>query len=393
MTRRHALGAIAAGAVAVNVPFRAAFPDELEPVLAEFGKGALDVLNPKPLNAQTPVSMLDPDITSNAAHFVRNNGLPSGRADLDGWKLVIDGEVEQPLELTMAQLQADYEHVTRAVVLECGGNGRAGFSPMAKGNQWTLGAVGCAEWTGVRLKDVLAAAGIKPSAIFVAYYGEDKHLSGDPSKVVISRGCSIEKALSDECMLAWAMNGESIPPLHGYPVRLIVPGHPASASGKWLKRLWVRDVVHDGPKMTGKAYRVPDHPVEPGEEVPDDQMDIIEEMPVKSLMTAPASGASVTAGRSFEVRGHAWSGHGAITEVDISFDFGQTWQSAKLSAAPNPFAWQRFRAQVELPVAGYYELWARATDARGVMQPMLVPGWNPKGYLNNAMHRIAVVAS
>jgi hypothetical protein len=152
----------------------------------------------------------------------------------------------------------------------------------------------------------------------------------------------------------------------------------------------VRDQVHDGAKMTGKSYRVPEYPVAPGEEVPEDAFQIIESMPVKSLITFPESGIEVAAGDPvLTVRGHAWAGDSKVTAVDLSNDFGATWIKADLDEPRNPYAWQNFRADVRFPMKGYYEVWARATDDQGRMQPFAI-AWNPKGYLNNSMHRIAV---
>lgn len=391
-------------AVGAAIPFSRRMPGGLIPAaFAETpdgftiaGKDGLVVLNDRPLNAETPVTLLDDDFTPNHRHFVRNNGRVPARAesgDVAGWTLTLDGEVERPLTLDFAQLTTGFSVVERAVVLECGGNGRAGFNPPAKGNQWTLGAVGCAVYRGVRLADVLAQAGVKESAAFVAYYGEDQHLSGDPEKVVISRGVPIAKALHPETLLAFEMNGAPLPALHGFPVRLLAPGFPASASGKWLKRLWVRDRVHDGPKMTGQSYRVPRHPVAPGTKVADADMKIIETMPVKSVLTSPGTGGTAPAGQPLPVRGHAWSGAGAVTAVHVSIDFGATWQAAKLAAPRNPWAWQRWSASLRFPTPGYYEVWTRATDETGAQQPMVMPGWNPKGYLNNAMQRVAVTVA
>jgi DMSO/TMAO reductase YedYZ molybdopterin-dependent catalytic subunit len=283
--------------------------------------------------------------------------------------------------------------VTLRLVLECGGNGRAFFNPGASGNQWTTGAVGCADWTGVRLSDVLKAAGVKDTAVYTGQYGNDPHLSGDPQKVAISRGVPIEKAMAEGGIIAWEMNGEPIPAIHGFPLRVINPGYPGSTSQKYLTRIWVRDQVHDGAKMTGYSYRLPAYPIAPGTEVPEEDMEVMTEMPVKSLITFPQSGSELAAGAASEVRGHAWSGSGDIASVDVSIDFGQTWIPARLDPAKNKFAWQRFRADVTLPEAGYYEVWARATDMNGVAQPPVVPGWNPRGYGNNMQHRIALIAT
>jgi len=360
------------------------------------GKRGLRVMNDRPVNAETPVTLLDDEITPNERHFIRNNGIIPERAwkqDPAGWSLTIDGEVRKTLKLSLAELKKRYRSVTRALVIECGGNGRAGYNPPAKGNQWTLGAVACAEYTGVRLKDVLQDAGVKDSAVYIGYYGEDQHLSRDPNKQPISRGVPIGKALDEHTLLVWEMNGEPLPAYHGYPLRLVCPGWPGSTGGKWLKRIWVRDQVHDGTKMTGTSYRVPRYPVAPGTHVPDEDMEIIEEMPVKSLITRPGTGIETSKDKPLALRGHAWSGYGDVKAMHVSIDFGATWISAKLGMPRNKYAWQRWNASVKFPKRGYYEVWARATDTRNHMQPMLVPGWNPKGYLNNAMQRIAVKAT
>lgn len=360
------------------------------------GKDGLILMNDRPLNAETPAYLLDDDVTPYKYFFVRNNGLVPDTAlemDAEGWTLTVDGEVDTPLELSIADLKAQFEVVTRRLVLECGGNGRAYFSPGASGNQWTTGAVGCADWTGVRLSDVLNAAGVKDSAVYTAHYSNDPHLSGDADKDAISRGAPIEKAMAEDGLIAWEMNGEPIPATHGFPLRVVVPGYPGSVSQKYLTRIWVRDQVHDGAKMTGYSYRLPAYPVAPGTEVPKEDMVIMTEMPVKSLITFPRSGTEAPTGQATEVRGHAWAGSGDIASVDISIDFGQTWSAAALDPAKNKFAWQRFRADVTLPEAGYYEVWARAADMNGVAQPPVTPGWNPRGYGNNMQHRIALIAT
>lgn len=351
----------------------------------------LVVLNDKPWNVETPAHLLDDEVTPADRLFIRNNGLVPEKIDVASWTLTIDGEsVPEPVTLSLDDLKTKFQSYTYRLTLECGGNGRKEFNPPAKGNQWTTGAVGCSEWTGVRLKDLLEYAKVKSDAVYVGYYGADVHLSRNPSKVTISRGIPIAKAMEDESLIAWQMNGEDIPLMNGYPLRMIIGGWPASVSGKWLTRLSVRNIVHDGPKMEAPSYRVPKYPVAPGTEVPAEDMKIIESMPVKSLITYPKTGAMVKPGQRFEVRGHAWAGDLEVKEMHISTDFGATWQKAELKAAPNRLAWQRWSAQVQLNESGYYEIWARATDSSGKAQPMVVPGWNPKGYLNNATHRIAV---
>ncbi|NQY05132.1 MAG: molybdopterin-dependent oxidoreductase, partial [Flavobacteriaceae bacterium] len=212
----------------------------------------------------------------------------------------------------------------------------------------------------------------------------------DPNKEPISRGVPMSKALQEETLLAFKMNGEDIPLAHGYPLRLVAGGWPASASGKWVNRLSIRNIVHDGTKMTGKAYRVPCESVAPGEKVKVEDMCIIESMPVKSLITYPKSGAIINKGKKLQIRGHAWAGERAVTKMHYSIDFGATWKSCSVTQPANRLAWQHFSASVDFPKKGYYEVWSKATDDNGISQPMLLPGWNPKGYLNNACHRIAI---
>ena len=351
----------------------------------------LVVLNDRPLNAETPPHLLDDDVTPASRLFVRNNGLPPKDVEIASWTIRIEGEaVREAREYSIAELKERFSHHTFQLQLECGGNGRSEFFPPARGNQWTTGAVGCPEWTGVRLRDLLEASGITPEAVYTGYYGADRHLSGEPGKVPISRGVPIGKAMQAETLVAWAMNGEPIPPLHGYPLRLICGGWPGSTSGKWLNRIVVRDRVHDGPKMGGKSYRVPCEPVARGSDVPDEAMCIIESMPVKSLITFPKSGLVHRRSESLVLRGHAWAGDRKVALVDVSKDYGQTWRRCTLTEPRNPLAWQRWRAELRFSKPGYYEVWARATDKDGRSQPMVVPGWNPKGYLNNAAHRIAL---
>jgi DMSO/TMAO reductase YedYZ molybdopterin-dependent catalytic subunit len=368
----------------------AALADELKDFAIE-GKDGLIVLNDRPVNAETPAHLLDDPVTPTARHFIRNNGNLPEEVDPATWKLIIDGEVDDPLELTIDDLKGRFEVVTLQLQLECAGNGRAGFNPPASGNQWTVGAVGCAEWTGVRLADVLQAAGVRPSAVYTGHYGADTHLSGDPDKVPISRGAPIEKAMDPHNLIAFEMNGGALHPMNGAPLRLVIPGWPGSCSQKWVTRVWVRDQVHDGEKMGGMSYRVPRYPVAPGAEVPEEDFVIIEAMPVKSIITDPAANQEI-AGRTVEVRGHAWAGDRKVSAVDVNYDFGATWQSAALDEPANPYAWQHWRAEIELPQAGYYEVWARATDESGQMQPFAV-AWNPRGYINNAMHRIALTVT
>lgn len=349
------------------------------------------VLNDKPWNIEAQAHLLDDKVTPNSSMFIRNNGKIPEEINPKTWTLTIDGEAVKNKKIyTLADLKLKFKQHTYQLTLECGGNGRSEFDPPAKGNQWTIGAVHCASWTGIRLRDVLEDAGIKSDAVYIGYHAVDAHLSGDPSKEPISRGCPMSKALQDETILAFQMNGEAIPLAHGYPLRLIAGGWPASVSGKWLNRISIRNKVHDGTKMMGTAYRVPKNPVAPGEKVKDEDMGIIESMPVKSLITYPKSGATIKENQTLEIRGHAWAGELEVEKMEYSIDFGATWTTCSVEKPTNRLAWQHFSASINFPKKGYYEIWAKAIDSNNVAQPMLLPGWNPKGYLNNACHRIAI---
>ena len=388
--------AVMGAMVGSTIPYHRSMPAHFIPsVLAAErvirGKDGLVVINDRPVNAETPPHLLDDAITPTERHFIRNNGIPPEKTNAAAWKLTIDGLVDRPMTLGIDDIEKRFEVVTRALVLECGGNGRAFFDPPAKGDQWTYGAVGCSEWTGVRLADVLTAAGVNTNAVYTAHEGADTHLSGEPGELPLSRGVPIAKAMDEHNLIAFAQNGKPIHPMNGAPLRLIVPGWPGSCSQKWLTRIWLRDRVHDGPKMTGTSYRVPNRPIARGENVDEKDFDIIHGMPVKSLITNPANGHR-TADGSLEVRGHAWAGDRKVDAVHLSIDFGATWTEADLDDPVNPYAWQNWRARVGFPQAGYYEVWARATDSHGVRQPHGI-AWNPRGYLNNSMHRVAVTVN
>jgi DMSO/TMAO reductase YedYZ molybdopterin-dependent catalytic subunit len=352
----------------------------------------LVVLGDRPLVAETPESQLDDDVTPTAKFFIRNNGtIPEETKEPDKWKITVDGEVNNKLELTLGELKSKFKPVTRQVVLECGGNGRSFFTPQARGNQWTNGGAGCAEWTGARLVDVLRAAGVKPSAVFTGHYGSDRSLA-DGSKDAISRGVPIKKAMDENNLVVWAMNGQPLTNIHGGPVRLLIGGWPGSVSAKWFTRLWVRDKYHDGPGMGATSYRVAIKPMVPGDRPVESNFKDMESMPVRSIITSPANGTKIPKDtRELKLRGAAWAGDNTVKAVAISTDFGATWVNAKVDRPKNKYAWQRWTATLKLPSDGYYEIWARATDSNGAMQPHIAGNWNPQGYGGNPMHRIAVL--
>lgn len=346
---------------------------------------------PQPINGEFPPHLLDDDITPSQRHFVRNNGLVPERAkneDPQGWVLTVDGEVNQSLKLTLDDLRK-MPSITKAFLIECGGNGRANFDPPVRGNPWNRGAIACSEWTGVPLKEILNQAGVKSSAMYTAHYGEDPPIGDAPP---FSRGIPLDKAMEEHTIVAYQMNGQDLEALNGYPVRLVVPGWIGSCSQKWLNQITLLDHVHDSKKMTGYSYRVPAYPVVPGSRPPESVMEIAKSWIIKSLITQPAANTKVNIGDKVKVRGHAWAGENKVKAVRISTDYGMNWEKAELKKPPNTYAWYTFETEIPFPNKGYYEIWARAEDNEGNIQPARQP-WNPKGYLGNVIHRVPVLCA
>lgn len=349
-------------------------------------KPGLHVYEEEALNAEPALALLDESITPVDSFFIRNNGHLPEIDDSTEWTLTIDGEVERPAVWTVEGLRQRFETVTVTAVLECAGNGRSRFSPATDGLQWRLGAVGCARWTGVRLADVLEHAGPKQSAVYTAHYAPDRQI-GKPEKAALSRGLPMAKAVAPETLIAFAMNDEPLPRLHGGPLRIVAPGYPGSAWQKWLDRITLRDIEHDGEKMRGTDYRMPIRPVHPGQPLDPENFAVITDMPVKSLITAPLDGFVAKQGERLKVAGFAWSGAVALEAVAISSDGGESWQDVELQAGEGRFAWQRFETEIVAEPSGSFVVMARARDAEGSVQP-LEPVWNPRGYCNNQVQRV-----
>lgn len=349
------------------------------------------VLNTHPLNAFPPEHKLAPAVTPADASFIRWNGIvPDFKAlDAKTWTFQVDGEsVITPKTYTIDELKRRFKHYTLQLLIECGGNSRSGFFPSTKGNQWNNAGVFCSEWTGVLVSDVLKDCGIKADAVYTGHHGVDRHLSGKGE--AISRGVPIKAALEELGLIAWSMNGEDIPYLHGYPLRIVFGGRPGSVSQKAATGISVRNKVHDGHKMEAPAYQLPKYPIAPGESVDDKDYKIIEEMIVKSLITQPQSGTELAVGQKMTIAGHAWAGLREVVKVEVSYDYGTRWFAAELEKPKNITAWQQWKIELQLPSQGYYEIWAKATDSEGDSQPVVQPQWNPKGYMFNGCHRIAV---
>jgi DMSO/TMAO reductase YedYZ molybdopterin-dependent catalytic subunit len=355
-------------------------------------KPALLILPTVELNVETPAHLLDDDITPVNLLFTRNTGtmpLPSA-SDIAAWTLAVDGCVHVPRHWTLAELQRQFETVTRTAVLECAGNGRAFFSEPAGTVLWRHGGAGCVAWTGVRLGDLLGACEPTREAVYTGHHSPDMRLDGRGP--ALSRGLPIAKALAPETLVAWAINGDPIPPLHGGPLRLVAPGFPGSASQKWITRVEVRDCEHDGERMLNLHYRLPRTPVRPlraGERYDETQFAVITDVPVRAVITVPHDGFAAPAGHPLAVRGHAWSGHTPLAKVELSIDGGASWQPTQLGPLPDTFAWRRFRATLAPPPAGPVEIIARAGDAAGRAQPLESAPWNPRGYCNNTVHRVS----
>jgi DMSO/TMAO reductase YedYZ molybdopterin-dependent catalytic subunit len=363
------------------------FLDEQRRLVAA-SKPELTILPTTELNAETPAHLLDDDITPVARLFARNTGtmpLPSA-ADIAAWTLTIDGRVAATRRWTLSELQRQFETVTRIAVLECAGNGRAFFPEPAGTVLWRHGAVGCVAWTGVRLADLLRACGLAPDAIYTGHHSPDRRLDGRGP--ALSRGLPIAKAIAPETVVAWALNGEPIPPLHGGPLRVVAPGFPGSASQKWITRIAIRDCEHDGERMLNLHYRLPRVPVRPGDEFDAALFDVITDIPVRAIITSPREDFAAPADAPLSVRGHAWSGHVPLARVDVSVDGGRSWRAADLGPLPDTFAWRRFTARLPAPPPGGVEIVARASDAQGRAQPLGSAPWNPKGYCNNTVHRV-----
>jgi DMSO/TMAO reductase YedYZ molybdopterin-dependent catalytic subunit len=332
----------------------------------------------EPLNCEVPPELLDGELTP-TSRFFRRNHFAIPELDLSGWQLEVGGLVRHPMSLGSDELRR-FGPESMVAVLECAGNGRSLYKPATGGEKWGLGAVGNARWTGVRLADVLAAAGIQRGAVEVVFEGADRGtVSGSPETVAFERSLSVADAESSGALLAFAMNDEPLPVRHGYPVRLVVPGKYAVASVKWLTRITVTGQPFEGffqaehyvfewPRG-GTVVRQP--VAEPG---------------VRALITEPADGSQLSPG-PFTIRGIAWSGAGPVTRVmvDLAAD---RWQPARLAATSSPHSWQYWELPVRSATRGELTIRARATDGSGRTQPVQ-PEWNRMGYGGNFIHEVS----
>jgi DMSO/TMAO reductase YedYZ molybdopterin-dependent catalytic subunit len=383
LSRRDLLSRTSAfGAVAHVLPWSALVAQGLKPTIAP-GKEKLLVRSLRPPDYESPVALLDSFITPVEHFYVRSHlPVPPG---LDGatWTLAIDGEVNSPVSMSLDEIRK-LPSTTITMTLECAGNGRAFFDPPVAGIQWAKGAVGTARWTGVRLAEVMKRAGAKSTARFVYMNGADRPLGTMPDFV---RQLTIEKATHPDTILAYDMNGQPITPLHGFPLRAIVPGWEGAYSIKWLTSLRVADRESDS-FWVATGYRYPTKRVAPGATVDPKDMAPLTGLVVKSLITRPLDGAAVGPGK-VDVAGFAWAGETDISRVDISTDHGASWQQARLVGEQAKYAWRRFEFTFEASRPESYLILSRATDSQGRAQPM-APPWNPSGYLWNAPDSVRI---
>lgn len=356
-----------------------------EEELARNETGPLTVRVTRPFDAETPVREFISYLTPNHRFFVRSHfGPPQPELISDAtWKLRVSGLVERSPELTLKQLR-EMEAVTITAVVQCSGNGRAFHRPKVPGVQWERGAVGNAQWTGARLRDVLAKAGVHAGARHVQFQGADRPVVA--SVPLFTRSIPLEKALHPDTILAYEMNGRPLPLLHGAPLRVITPGWMADSCIKWLTEITVQAEESKGYYMQ-TAYRVPTKPVEPGVS-PGGLMVPVEAMVVKSLIAAPQEGETVKSG-PVTIQGVAWGGEAKVVKVDVSLDEAKSWEPARLVGDDHPYAWRQWQFLWKAKTPGTFTILCRATDARGDVQPSVSP-WNPSGFLWNGWDRVSV---
>lgn len=351
-------------------------------------KEKLILYSERPPLLETPRQYFDKAITPNELFFVRwhLSDIPTD-VDLSKWRLKINGNVKNPVELSMDDLKTKFEPVSYYAVLQCSGNGRNFFKPKPKGIHWNHGAMGNALWTGVRLKDVLEYAGIKAGTIEIAFNGLDK--APYPKTPDYIRSIPVDKCLEENVILAYEMNNEPIPYLNGFPLRLIIPG--------WYATHWIKSVseivVLDEPLknfwMT-KAYQLPDNDcecVEPGEKPKRTKM--ITSMNVKSVIARPLDNTVHRVGEAIKIAGVAFDYGSGIRDVLLSFDGGKTWKKAHLGPYLGRYSFREWFFYYKPKKKGNLTIMSRAINNDGQAQPFEI-GWNPGGYKWNVVDKVEI---
>lgn len=334
-------------------------------------------LTRNPPNAETPLAALAEVPTPEGCFYVRSHFATPALTAAD-WRLEVAGRVGQPRAWSLADLQALSQR-SLLVTLECAGNGRSLMTPRPEGTPWGLGAVSTARFTGTPLREVLDRTGVRPEACEVVFVGADAGEVAPGRQEPYARALPLEAALHPDTLLVWAMNGRPLPPEHGYPLRLLVPGWYGMASVKWLARVEVVAKPFKG-FFQQEHYVYRQAAEDPGEPVARAR--------VRALIARPAEGERLATG-AVEVAGTAWSGEGAVWSVVVSVDGGRTWEPAVLGAPQSPYAAVTWRWTWRPSRPGAHRLMARATDSAGHSQP-LEPLWNVNGYGNNPVHAVEV---
>jgi sulfite oxidase len=347
----------------------------------------------EPFNAEPPRSVLgERRLTPIEVFYARNHG-PIPRIHPDTWRLELDGLLTAPATLSLGRLQAGFEHHDLVATLQCAGNRRAGLLAVRDipgEAPWGPGAISTARWTGVSLADVLAEAGLRPDAAHIAFTGADVSPSARPPQP-FGGSIPVSKATAGDVLLAWAMNGEPLPRVHGGPVRLVVPGYVGARSVKWIHRVTAQDRPSDN-YFQSRSYRLLPADADPELAAPGEGLQL-GPVAVNGDILQPEDGATVPAGRT-RVSGYAYGGHKrGIARVDVSLDDGRTWRQADLGPEPGPWEWRHWNSTLDLP-AGEQTITARAWDSAAASQPERPESlWNPGGYVNNSWGRVHITVT
>jgi sulfite oxidase len=381
ISRRDFLAASAA--VAARAMFPAFSVASQIPGVLVPGKAGMIVRSVRFLDLEMPQEFFGSWITPVPHFFVRNHMHEPSTLDAGQWRLLIGGEVDKSLSLTLGDLRK-LESRTVTNTLECAGNGRAFQQPHVPGVQWQRGAVGTARFAGPRLRDVLKHAGVKASGRHVMFRGLDEI----PGKVPpFIRSIPIEKAMDADTLIAIRMNGAPLARHHGFPARALVPGWIGAASCKWLTEIKVLDREFEGNFMK-PGYRMPNQEIAPGGDMNPDDTHPLTSLNVKSVIATPEEGSSITS-RSVRIEGAAWGGEAGIASVEVSTDSGTTWRAARLGTEQARYSWRLWDYGWLAPNAGEFTILSRATDDQGRTQPQSA-AWNPSGYLYNAIDQVKV---
>ena len=338
----------------------------------------------EPYNAEpTRAALAEHVITPVDTFYGRNHGtMPA--IDPEAWRLRIDGMVEQALELSLADLKGRFAHHEVIATLQCAGNRRAGLMAhrdIPGQHPWGPGATSTARWVGVRLADVLAAAGLGPAVTDIAFAAPDVAAEAEPPQPY-GGSIPIAKAIAGETLLAWEMNGLALSVAHGAPVRVVVPGHIGARSIKWVDRVTAQDRPSDSFFQQG-AYRLLPADTDTDHTRPGDGV-ALGAVALNSEILRPDDGDKVPAGAT-TVAGYAFAGDDrTVVRVDVTVDGGATWVQADLDQQVSPWAWRFWRTTLDLP-PGQVDITARAWDNTAAVQPEHpATVWNPKGYINNS---------